>query len=68
MPSRNQHPKEIALSEVSEFNFDELTINIELYPNPFTDMVYIKTNHEIQKVEIKDVDGKVVFEMMVATN
>ncbi len=52
----------VALSEAPEFSFNEASINIELYPNPFTNLVYIKSAHEVKKVKVMDDKGKTVFE------
>lgn len=41
---------------------DEITENLNIYPNPFEDFIYIDTDKEIEKVSIYQMDGKLVAE------
>nr|AIA91524.1 CAZy families PL1 protein [uncultured Flavobacteriaceae bacterium] len=51
----------IVCSEIN-LNTEELSItDIQLYPNPVTENIHIKSKEEIQKVEIYSTSGNLVF-------
>ncbi|GGI56413.1 T9SS type A sorting domain-containing protein [Winogradskyella haliclonae] len=48
-------------SSLSTDDFDKISNELSIYPNPFTDTLLIESNVDIENVEIYDVKGKRVF-------
>lgn len=45
----------------TEVEIENAEIYFELFPNPFTDLVYVKTVHKIESIEVADENGKQVY-------
>ena len=39
-------------------SIDEVSENVKIYPNPFTDVLYLK---EEEKIEVRDILGKMIY-------
>jgi uncharacterized protein len=59
-PSYLELPVTDSTVSVQDISADE-SVNVEVYPNPATDVVYLFTKNHLRKVELCDVSGKIVF-------
>lgn len=46
----------------------EKLVNITIYPNPFSDMISIKSGEQIQNIEVYDAGGRLVSQLKATSN
>ncbi len=59
--SGNVSDTPVNCSTLSTDDLDKAVSELSVYPNPFTDVLYIESNIDIESVEIYDITGKRVF-------